>query len=63
MMSKHEDTLSLYKVKRRRHNHIKGKCVEYRIKRHIVYKGDSKILDYRHMGNWGIKREKIARKE
>ena len=57
MMSKHEDTLSLYKVKRRRQYHIKGKCVEYKIKRHLVYKGNGKISDYRYMGNWVIKRK------
>ena len=58
MMSKHNDTLSLYKVKRRSQCQIKEKGVEYKIKRYIVYKGNSKILDYRYMGNWVIKRKK-----
>lgn len=55
MMSKHDDRLSLYKVKRRRQCQIKVKGVEYKIKRTIKYKGNSKILDYRYFGNLGIK--------
>ncbi len=61
MMSKHDDTLSLYKVKRKNKCQFDGKRVEYKIKRHIVYKGDSKILDYWHWGNRAI--IKASRKE